>query len=54
MLLLIRAFFFFYRALAADAPVVPHPVGLLYLPYAFEVSTCTARCPHIYNDARDL
>jgi hypothetical protein len=29
-------------------------IGLLYLPYAVEGLTYTARCPYVYNDARNL
>jgi hypothetical protein len=47
-------YFFFYRALAVTAPRnVSQPAGLLYLPYALEVPTCTARRPQVYNDARN-
>jgi hypothetical protein len=44
--------FFFYRAPAANAPGCSTACRLIVLSCALEVSTCTARRPHVYNDGK--
>jgi hypothetical protein len=41
-------FFFFYRV------SVVQPLKAYCISPALKVPTCTARCPHSYNDARKL
>jgi hypothetical protein len=51
---LMADFFFYWAPVVLDTRYIPQPLKAYCISPALEVPTCIARCPHAYNDVRDL